>query len=1036
MQPKKLKVTAFGPYPEEIFIDFDKVLQSDLFLIFGATGSGKTTIFDAICFAMYGKASNNMRSIESLRSQFASDETLTEVTLEFTIRDMDYKITRIPPQTRPKLVGDGYTEQSHHVELIIYSNPERVVVGVKDVEEEIESIVGLTVDQFRQIMMLPQGEFRKLLVANSQERERVLQRLFDTKDYQALQTKLDERSKKIDRDIENAKINLNQRVKSLNPLDDNMLANLLEDKDINIDKILNQLDKWLIEYNSKLEMLLVDKKNVDERRVESLREEEKARVTNNKIDNLEKLIAKLQDIRKENIKFEQLRKIIKDAEKANNLTHQIEQKSKLDADLLELKERQNELDNSISESSKKKSVLEKDMSRLNTSKEQEYRDSLREEIIKLQALSVKADSLSSVKTSLQKKQDAMSKLQEDKSGLEEKLLRIESIQDELKVLHEKRMSLKTKILDAKEEFRSKEAKYKDLIKAKDLFEDIIGLEEQIDEKNTIINTLESEIKDLESHFTKVKNDYYSNQAHLLASNLNQGDQCPVCGSKHHPKLAIERDDNTTQEEFSKAEEELMKKREVKQDVLRAINNLMDKIENRKKEIKGYVLCLERFKEDYHKDIMKEKQFLAQKQSIIDSLEECLAVTTEKIEKNELEVRNRKSISEELDKLKDEFLLAEKEVDKLITQKEILKTDIPQELRSKDVILESISNKESEWSEKQKELEDTKNLLNQVKSKLEALNAQSLDNLSRIAKLENEYSNLCTNLSKNVIELGFSSLEELTSKMLDKDILTRKKEALAKYEEQVRDLKIQIESIEQELHGVEKVDILELKENTERYTVQYKELEERTSNLKQCIDINKDIYASCKKTLQEVTKQEKEYQVLGELAKVARGMKPNPLGITFERYVLAAFLEEILNAANLRLLKMTSQRYRLYRSEERERLNTQGGLEIEVYDNYTGKVRHVKTLSGGESFKAALAMALGLTEVISSYAGGVELQTMFIDEGFGTLDPESLDSAIDCLMELRDSNRKVGIISHVPELKERITTQIEIISTSSGSKIKY
>jgi exonuclease SbcC len=282
--------------------------------------------------------------------------------------------------------------------------------------------------------------------------------------------------------------------------------------------------------------------------------------------------------------------------------------------------------------------------------------------------------------------------------------------------------------------------------------------------------------------------------------------------------------------------------------------------------------------------------------------------------------------------------------------------------------------------------------------------------------------------------GFESVEAYElGKLSDENVLAKQKQVEA-YTKEKSALISQKEQLEKESKQLQVVDI----EVYEKRLYQRKEdrvkLDETFNQKKYRYEHNQKILELVGSYQSQIGEKEAKYAVLGNLAQVAQGN--NPLRISFERYVLAAFLEDVLTAANMRLTKMTFGRYSLHRSDDLERKNRQSGLELQVFDNYTGKMRHVKTLSGGESFKTSLAMALGLSDVVQSYTGGIQLDTMFVDEGFGTLDQESLDSAINCLVDLQKRGRLIGIISHVQELKERIESRLEIYSTQTGSRTEF
>jgi len=346
----------------------------------------------------------------------------------------------------------------------------------------------------------------------------------------------------------------------------------------------------------------------------------------------------------------------------------------------------------------------------------------------------------------------------------------------------------------------------------------------------------------------------------------------------------------------------------------------------------------------------------------------------------------------------------------------------------------IKNIKSNLFQKEEEYDKAREDIKDLELQISGLASQINEIEENLKSLENDLLTQENQLNKDILKNGFSSITQVEESLLEEEELFELKDSVKRFNNNIIQYSQQKLKLEQELSNKNQKDMFLLEAQLDSIKKDQRQISNEIKELEQWKKHNEQSYKQAKKLFNEISEGEELYKVLGELASVAKGR--NPAGITFERYVLASFLEEIIIAANTRLKTMTLGRYQLFRSQTLERKNQQSGLDLEVLDSYTGKMRHVKTLSGGESFKAALAMALGLSEVVQSYAGGVDIQTMFIDEGFGTLDPESLDSAIECLMLLQSSGRKAGIISHVPELKERFSTQLQIISSTKGSTTKY
>jgi exonuclease SbcC len=1036
MQPKKLRMVAFGPYAREEIIDFDTVLENDLFLVTGSTGSGKTTIFDAICFAIYGKASGSMRRADSLRSQFASDDLLTEVELDFSIRNLNYSIKRVPSQPRPKLSGDGFTEQTHDVELKIHSDPKRFVTGVKNVEDEIEGIIGLNVDQFKQIMMLPQGEFRKLLTSDSQDREKVLQKLFDTSDYNMLQNKLDIRAKELEREIKNEHIILDNSLRSVSALDSNELELLISSDDLNREYIFETLKKWLIDYKVVLNTATEEKEEIRIKRDASLREQEKASETNRKFDSLADLKNEYSELLNDEEKYKRLEKEICLNEKANSLRYQIEQKNKLIKEITKNKEINQLYKEEYEEVLKELEKVSLEFAKQNSDEEKSIRKDLSEKIYNLKNLMGKVNDLLNISKRLTTKKDQKTEVLNKKQELVDKKELLGKLIEEISNMQEDKISHLNAHAEKKERLQEVEKSLENINNGIVLLSEIKDLEETYKDKKNEESSLVKEIKRIEEELKKTKSEYYSNQAYLLAKDLKQGEACPVCGSTHHPSIALSSKKGTKLDDLNEKEIQLdtcknkLRKLEVQ------INSYEDKIAIRQNDFEKLFSDIEDFQENYKdKQDSLKKEFEECKTELV-SIVSKLAKIESSVTKKQKDVDELKEVEEKISEIDEELNLVSSLISNLEGQEESLEKDIPQKYRSRENLASAIDGYSNELRKKEEALSKAKLLKEELDKKKSTLVTKIEENESFVRKQEENLIFQENELNKKLEVSGFASAANAADMMVAHDLLDEKKRSLKKYEEKLSKIKIQIEQYEKDLANLKIIDINLLSDKTDELTEEYHKIEKKVNNLDTSIRSNQKIYDKGIKLYQKISKKDKQYLVIGELAKVARGFKPNPIGITFERYVLAAFLEEILKAANERLLSMTSNRYKLFRSDYRDRAGQQSGLELEVFDNYTGKMRHVRTLSGGESFKAALAMALGLSEVVQSYAGGIELKTMFIDEGFGTLDPESLDSSIDCLLELRDSGRKVGIISHVPELKERIPAQIQIEATSTGSYVRF
>lgn len=1039
MQPLKLKMNAFGPYAGEETINFLELKNNKLFLISGPTGSGKTTIFDAMSYALYGEANGEQRSTDDLRSQFAGPDTLTRVSLEFSVKGMAYKILREPSQLREKKVGEGLTTHSAYAELKIYNKePAEVITGIQEVTNKIIEIIGLDSQQFKQIMMIPQGEFRKLLVSDSQEREKILQKLFDTRIYKEIQEALKLKEKE-SRDVwEKLKTSQKEAMNRINnDLLDEKLNDILNRDNINIDELILRL-KVL---NKK------DKETIDEIKKEIKTYEEESTILIEKKTRgieLNKQIDYLKNIKKE-MKLLELKK-------EKTLAYKIELEKILAVkDIKPFKDMLNKVRNGIQKKSlvraENKEALEKSTKKFtkimevydlqNSSKQEKLREKLNEELIHYRSSLEKVKDLGSIKEKI-----ALIKAQLKKNleANEETNNSIEKIEGEILKSEEKIESLEN-ALDIGEISEKLQA----MNSQKIILKQVIDLKKEIDALDDKKNTLKKSLDNQEKIMLKKEEDYkkgkllfHQNQAAILAKDLKEDAPCPVCGSYKHPKKAEFISgviDQNTLESLEKANSiEKIRYETIKKDYLQ----LPDKIKIIDNKMEEGIHALKSYNQEFNLD--QRSKILDVVMNTIDALEGKKV----QVNKNKKEILKLKELitknKEDLEimikgkKILEEAIhLKERELAGFKSKEESIESDIPRDMQSLEALKKTIKKLENKKKIKKEAFDKSIKEYNEEKVKIEKLNSIIEITNKDLKALKEE---------KVIEEEKFN--KALTSKDMTEDEFNKYLEKIEKigfYEKEIKEYDKEKNKLEHDFKRLEK-DV------GESSPVNIEFINERIIEItkkKEGILENKEIHSSRVKTneneltvisnlKEELKLIEEEYKVLGDLSEVANGK--NEHRMTFERYVLAAFLENIIHAANTRLTKMTSGRYEMSRTAKKERANKQSGLEIEVFDNYTGKERHVKTLSGGESFMASLAMALGLSDVVQSYAGSVRLDTMFIDEGFGTLDPDALDAAINCLIDLQDSGRLVGIISHVPELKERIEARLEVFTTNIGSTTEF
>jgi exonuclease SbcC len=1044
MRPITLTMRAFGPYKDTEIVDFRELRDRNLFLITGPTGAGKTTLFDAISFAIYGEASGNMRSSDSLRSHFAAEDCLTEVELLFELKGISYHIHRIPKQMKLKLKGEGFMEQKPEATLTIYSSdPAVVVTGIKNVNEKIEDILGINAEQFKQIMMIPQGEFQKLLTASTEDRERVLQQLFDTSLYNQIQMKLEFQAKGLYSDIKKNKELRDHDIEKLDCGDNEVLQGLIKAEDKNLTEIRvlgsERIKEDQVEVDG-LELILKQLSQAIESQIEM---REKASVTNERLAIKETTEMKLKEKEANTQAIEALSLQVNRAEKAL-LIAPIEENVRVREQEIEKKTQDlSLLGRKIEEANNQEKATETAyLSEVSWEKEK-LRERHIEEISKLKGFEDKVKRMEEITSAIAKAETRLQILHQDAQSnsafIQEATKKVEDFREKSVLAKGAEIEALRKT-DALSKVTEKGLKLKKLI---DLQAAMMKDKAQGLSLSETVVTLQKTLEDSSKRFKKSKLDALMNQAAVLAKDLKEGDACPVCGATHHIHLAEYSETAVTEEQLQALEEQVAVHTESYHKALTAQgileSSISEKLLSRSEQLAELRIDVsDKSDESLASDLETLIQEARQVRKTLD--DEVKGLTQEAL--------GYESLMAQITELSGQLKTAETktqtlsaqtlEVSGLLTaERSSLKhihDEVPEAIRSEALLTEAIKKEESLQRESLKQLENARTAFDSAKNNRLTLETSRDQLLKYLEEAKASLASAKAALESKLQDSEFASYEDYKGAVLLQSQITALKATIDQHNKDLHTLKEQLEDLKRSTVGLEPIDLSIFEEQIRSLRLKAEVKATLRSTVMNRIQNNSALLRSVEAITLEIGDKEGRYKVVGNLARVARG--DNKLGITFERYVLAAFLKDIVGAANLRLTQMTSGRYKLAITEERQRSNAKGGLDLEVYDNYTGKSRHVRTLSGGESFKASLSMALGLADIVQSYAGGVQLDTMFIDEGFGTLDQESLDSAISCLIDLQKTGRLVGIISHVQELKERVETRLEVVASQTGSRTRF
>lgn len=1015
MKPLKLTMSAFGPYAGVQVVDFRELKDRSIFLIHGPTGSGKTTILDGICFALYGDTSGAERSGKSMRSQFASDDQVTEVSFEFELKNEKYRITRRPEQERLKKSGDGKKVYTSEASLYkIEDEGEKLLqTGWRNVSEAIERIIGFKSEQFRQVIMLPQGQFRELLTSGSKERQEILEKLFHTETYRHIEEYLKNRARELENSIKESKSEQSWNLNKAGCATAEELENLIRE-------LKKQLDAVKQEYKAELE------------HVENLRVKLNAGIEgNHKLDEMDNALKALNELKGRLGEFEKKKERLNKARKAATLeetekTAILRSKDKTDCEKdLRLKEAL------LADAERNFRAAEDRLKR--ESDRENVREDARKKVIELEGFIEKVKSLDAFRASVESYRKA----------LEEKIQKRDILKAGLEKLKNEIQDQEALILEAKENSNKISLLKTGFDEANRVLSKRLDLDNKLNELKNVVKEFEtcySAYKNAELHYAKAKEEYFNlqelwnkGQAAILSLSLKENEPCPVCGSIHHPNPARMEAGIPTESKLKSVRDIMDRAENEKENSGTKLNNITTRKNTLEEHVKSLATELGELKD---KDIesMEEnkKRVEAMLKKAIDEsekLHEYMASLDEMKEKLNNE-------QEKLQEAEQQCLSQNEEYQKALGAWKEKEESIPENIRNMEALIREqkaakarLDKLNRDFENAKKDYDDSFAMLASAKTARETAENALEDALKKYTIEKNLFV-------QSMKAAGFSNYKEYTDARMSSEEIDYLEKEIKDFEGGIRSAGDNYDRACKNASGINRVDTGELERELKCAEDERDTKLKLENTLSEKIKTNQGLLKDIKDLELIIKKKEKEYGILGNLSDVANGLKPNMYGITFERFILGWLLDEITAAATERLKLMSRGRYCLLRTLDRERKNAAGGLDLEVFDTYTGFSRSVTTLSGGESFLASLSLALGLADVVQSYSGGISLDTIFVDEGFGSLDPESLDFAIKTLIDLQKGGRLVGIISHVPELKERIDARLEVVPGDRGSTASF
>ncbi len=1017
MRPLKLTLVAFGPYAGKQIFDFGELGGNNLFLVTGNTGSGKTSMFDAMCVALFGESSAGQsgRLARDLRSDFSSGDVQTEVTFDFSFgKGKIYRAYYAPEQERKKKRGDGHVKISAAASLHCLPDsglPQLLAEGVRGTKEKIEGLLGLDSNQFRQVVMLAQGQFRGLLEADSQSREKIFETLFGTQRY----ARIEERLKK-----EAAAIHDLHRDSQRN------LTTILEGVGY---ESLQSLEGGIKEQQDEIFRLRQEEQQAEKIAAAAQDVFAAGKSGNEKLQELTESQTALKTLADKADEFKLKERMLQQAEAAAKISTFYENQKKRRTEATQAEERlaksNRALDKAKVEHEQAAASLKTARTRLPEIEEKKrQRQVLEGKVPKLEEYLQTGKDLQAAEAQSKTSQEKYSKAKGE----------VEILRDTLKDSRQEIVELRKGDRDL-EAIKAAGQAVRVLI---DTHNDIHNIQAEIQDKNSsvtlaaqAVNTQKGEIEKAKQKKKDAFSVWLEGQAVRIAETLQSGDPCPVCGSIEHPDPQRHTGINVTDEQLSELDEQIVQNEELLDKKTAELSKLQDDQNKRLTRKETLEQTLGEEKETPFEILTRRRDAL--KQSYLD-------VSKNKDAINELETKitglekldgDKQDV---LEREQDAWKRAGNDVTRLATVVAGLEREIAEQYREQGALEDEIKKLTSQVKKLEDELtlaQDNDHKASEVCSALSEQVSGAIDDSGRcnavLSEANNDYN----------IKLEASSFADEAAFL-----------AAILSDDQIYQLKLDVESFNTDLaraddrykkavsdaKGISLANLDELQ----------KSLDQANGELDKCKEIRITQQTILEGKVKEKERAEKEqqkidmldgkYQSLGRIADVANGN--NNKRTSFHRFVLQTLLDEVLEVASSRLKRMTNQKFYLSRDDGLRDARKQSGLDLILTDTFTGTQRSVKSLSGGEGFLAALSLALGLSDVVQAHAGGIKLDTIFIDEGFGSLSPDALDQVIDVLNGLSGEGRLVGIISHVPELKQQIGAQLQVVEGVNGSSASF
>lgn len=1014
MKPIRLSMTAFGPYKEKETIDFTKLQGNQIFVISGATGAGKTTIFDGICFALYGSVSGEEReNAKTHRSNFATDDTHTAIELVFEMKGKTYRILRQLAHVK----AGNKTATGEKTEFVEITDEGEIPVldshRVRDLNDRLEEIIGLTKEQFKQIVMLPQGEFRKLLTSDSRNKEQILRKIFKTEHFEEMTKRLKDKKTEAEKQLlalETERATFIRQIKETLPEADRPLFHVFSKEYQSPVQIIEGLQHEQVYYEAeekKVQTVHAEKQQLFTEKQQMVHAAEQFNLT---LEEYQKVAAKYKELLQREAEIESIQKQLKQAERAEHIIP-YEQA---------FREQRKRTEQLIERVAFAKQQLQQAIEKRNVAKEAQASieqqlplyEKQKEQLREWQRILPFYEAVNQLEQQYKEQQHQLAKATTNKEQydiqLQQAITRVKQAEEQYDVLMKQ-------LID-------ETAYYEQLTQLKQVEQLLSAQREQrhkLKELTTQHDMASTQLQEQNTKLHQVEEQWLANQAYVLAEQLVVGEICPVCGNTVKEKIQ--------QTQTVKITKEIVEQAKIAQ----------QQAEQKARQIQTQVDIL-------NSDMQKTAEAL---QQVTVAYNETTNVETiQKLEQTLNKNNQQKIQAQELQQQLTQF---RKQVEQLREQQQVClqqvnqfqmtvhttelqlqdkKQQLPVAFATKqqvDEAIHEITQQVALYEQQTKQVNEAYEVAMQQHTTQEA-NVQNMK--QQHVEAQEQLSQLQQQLQEKVLAAGFQDGKEYTAARLETAQMNALQEQITQYEkeryatEEYLEKQQHLAQAEKKNVEVLKEELLTIKEQVDLYVKQLHQIESYRQSITRFI---RYLEQAQEKSAQL---EERASQII-QLYDLMAGK--NAQKISFERYLQIEYLEQIIQAANERLVPLTNGQYRLLRSERVDSNGKQSGLSLDVYDAYTGQERDVKTLSGGEQFNASLCLALGMSDIIQSFRGNVQMDTMFVDEGFGTLDEEALSKAIDTLVDLQKTGRMIGIISHVAELKETVPATLEVRKTKEG-----